>query len=368
MIVLFLPRMVRHRLSRERAHLLRLVDYALWIIIVAIAYSVGIFVLEKMNPFETIWLMWQTFSTVGYGDMPPVSDVGRLYTVIMSVAGIGLFGAVISAYFDYRIEQSQRRRFGRMTSSFQGHYMLLNYPGKHALRMYMREILSREPGARFCVVDSKLEELPPEFASEANVCFIRGSLFCEETYERARLHDAKFVLIYPADCEDDSCDGATESALDIATTYINKKCVDGDRPRFMCYLVNPDNRLLFSGAENASLIPMDFEIMVGVQEAHDPGTAAMIGTLLCNEEEANPHTVVPRRIVGLSWADLQRRAIEASSRHGVTVNILALMRDGGISSIVAASEQIKPGDRLSVLALPGFDWDDFERKLMEFET
>jgi len=233
--------------------------------------------------------------------------------------------------------------------------------------MYISQILSKESGARFCVIDSRLEELPPVFAGESNIHFVKGSLFSEDTYERARLHEAKFTIIYPHDCEDDSSDGATESALDIATAYLDRTCKDGYRPRFMCYLVNPDNSALFDGKEKATLVPMDFEIMLGVQESHDPGTANMIRMLLCNDEGVNPHTVVPRRIIGLTWADLRHRAVSVSNQYAITVNVLALIRDGMPSNIVDPTTNIKEGDRLSILALEDFNWEDFEKKIAEIE-
>jgi voltage-gated potassium channel len=46
--------------------------------------------------YSSIWWAVVTLTTVGYGDMSPVTPVGQLVAMVLMVAGIGVVGAMIS--------------------------------------------------------------------------------------------------------------------------------------------------------------------------------------------------------------------------------------------------------------------------------
>ncbi len=50
---------------------------------------------------DALWWSFITITTVGYGDLYPVTNVGRLITVVLIVSGVASFGALIS-YIDHR--------------------------------------------------------------------------------------------------------------------------------------------------------------------------------------------------------------------------------------------------------------------------
>jgi len=43
------------------------------------------------SPFDGIWWAWVTVSTVGYGDLVPVSTTGRIFAIFLILLGMGLF-------------------------------------------------------------------------------------------------------------------------------------------------------------------------------------------------------------------------------------------------------------------------------------
>ena len=60
------------------------------------------------NIEDGIWWAWVTVTTVGYGDLVPVSGAGRLLAGIVMLAGLGLFSLVtanFSAFFVAREEK-----------------------------------------------------------------------------------------------------------------------------------------------------------------------------------------------------------------------------------------------------------------------
>lgn len=71
------------------------------------------------DPWEGIWWAWVTVTTVGYGDIVPVSTAGRLFGAILILMGIGLFSlltANFSAFFISREEQNLMKSERRILS------------------------------------------------------------------------------------------------------------------------------------------------------------------------------------------------------------------------------------------------------------
>ncbi len=50
---------------------------------------------------DALWWSFITITTVGYGDLYPVTNIGRLITVFLIVSGVASFGALIS-YIEHR--------------------------------------------------------------------------------------------------------------------------------------------------------------------------------------------------------------------------------------------------------------------------
>jgi hypothetical protein len=52
--------------------------------------------LEDWSWIDSLYFSVVTLATVGYGDLTPQSEEGRLFTVFYIVVGIGIFAAVIN--------------------------------------------------------------------------------------------------------------------------------------------------------------------------------------------------------------------------------------------------------------------------------
>ena len=61
---------------------------------------------EKFSSIpETMWWGVVTFSTIGYGDMYPITDMGRILGGVIAILGIGLFalptGILVSGFTEH---------------------------------------------------------------------------------------------------------------------------------------------------------------------------------------------------------------------------------------------------------------------------
>jgi voltage-gated potassium channel len=62
------------------------------------------------NPLEGIWLAWVTITTVGYGDIVPVTVVGRILAVFGMMLGLILISLVTANLSVFLIERSEEKR------------------------------------------------------------------------------------------------------------------------------------------------------------------------------------------------------------------------------------------------------------------
>ncbi|WP_260393939.1 potassium channel family protein [Enterococcus faecalis] len=45
---------------------------------------------EKLSPLDSLYLSFMTLTTIGYGDVHPVTDLGKIFTMVYATVGLGI--------------------------------------------------------------------------------------------------------------------------------------------------------------------------------------------------------------------------------------------------------------------------------------
>ena len=64
-------------------------------------------IIEDFSPIDSFYFSFITLSTIGYGDLSPSTDLGKLVTVVYGIAGLGVIAALVSAIASQRKRQSK---------------------------------------------------------------------------------------------------------------------------------------------------------------------------------------------------------------------------------------------------------------------
>jgi voltage-gated potassium channel len=127
---------------------------AAMVVCVVVLGTVGYVVLEGWPFFDALYMVMTTITTVGYGEIRPLSGVGRAFTMLIIVLGAGTMLYTLTTLVQYAVEgdftrRLRRRRMERQIDRLSGHAILCGYGrvGRQIASEFRREAVP------FLVVD-----------------------------------------------------------------------------------------------------------------------------------------------------------------------------------------------------------------------
>lgn len=164
----------------------------LWIgfalLILSAIGTVGFHLIEGWPWLDSLYMVVITFSSIGYGEVHPLSRTGREFNIVLITCGaivvaLGI-GTLTQALLEFELLQFfGRRRMERQIARLSGHYIICG--AGRVGRSAARE-LAKKP-VPFVIVEkdqAKAEELPPEWL------VILGDATQESTLLSARIEHA----------------------------------------------------------------------------------------------------------------------------------------------------------------------------------
>lgn len=173
-----------------RMHTMPLVVSTVFLIIFS-SYFIHLIEPETFpSPFDGLWWVMTTVTTVGYGDLYPKSIEGRLYAFFLFLTGIGLISISIGKIIDAFTLYHKRMEEGKMDYHGKGHIILIGWSKK--VELAIQEIRSTYAKVDIVVI-AKLDKSP---TLEKNVHFVSGSPLDTSVLEQANLKEARSAIIF----------------------------------------------------------------------------------------------------------------------------------------------------------------------------
>jgi voltage-gated potassium channel len=163
------------------------------LLLLVIAGTVGYIVLERLGPLDALYMTVITLTTVGFGEVDPLGDAGKLFTIVLIVLGVGSAAWAVSNAAEVMLGQTfwvsvQRRRNRETVMEMKDHYVVCGY-GRLG-RQIVRDLEAR--GEPFVVVDED-ETLEAELIEQRIPHLLRDATL-EETLVDAGVRDARGLV------------------------------------------------------------------------------------------------------------------------------------------------------------------------------
>ena len=96
-------------------HTIRFRVYLSILIVVFIIGMMGLIYIEKFPPLDAFYFIISTISTVGYGDLHPVTSAGKILVIFIILTGVGCFVGIAVDAIEYLIDKRERKeRFEKL--------------------------------------------------------------------------------------------------------------------------------------------------------------------------------------------------------------------------------------------------------------
>ncbi len=152
--------------------------------------TLGYRLIEGWPWMDGLFMTFITLTTIGFAEVRPLSDIGRVFTIMIALTGIGIvtFVAARSAQLLLASDRLRERQKMKRINQFENHYIVCGY-GRVGQRL--AEDLDHA-GCKYVVIDRAEKEVE-QLQGEGRL-YVQGNAEDEETLAKAGI-DRAFGLI-----------------------------------------------------------------------------------------------------------------------------------------------------------------------------
>lgn len=142
-----------------------------------------------------------TLATVGFTEVQPLGDRGRMFTIVLILLGVVTIGYIVNRFTDaviqgYFQEGLRQRQLRRVMEGLSGHYIICGFGrmGQQIATEFQAE------GVSFVVADTGID--PIHLAEELGYTAFQGDATLDETLQQVRIQQAIcLIAALPSDAE-----------------------------------------------------------------------------------------------------------------------------------------------------------------------
>lgn len=285
---------------------------------------------------DAFWWTMTTLVTVGYGDMYPKTDVGKIFTMVLIYTfGIGAMGILVGKLFEGFSLFRRLKEEGKLKYEGKKHYILIG-SSRDKLGSIVEEILLNGQKSNVVVVDNTSNS-PLE---HEKIHFISGNPADENVLMKANILEAKSVVIF-ADEGDESPEYSDGKSLLIASRVEQLSKKYKKNIYTVVEIKKEMHMVLFEHANvDEFILSSDSMSRLMAQAAIHHGSSKLFEQLLSKKEGENLYEIKKQK----HWVTYRDAAVELFEKGAI------LISDGSSLDIARRSNEKIPLDgRLFVI-------------------
>ena len=153
----------------------------------------GYVLIEGWSFLDAIYMTVVTITTVGYNEVHPLSDGGRIFSIFLIVGGVGGALYAVTGIIEYVIQGNIRTMWGRRRmknrlAKLKGHFILCGYGrvGEEIARTF------KEEGIPFVVIDNRTEGIAR--LEQTGYLYLHADATIEEVLRDAGIERARGLV------------------------------------------------------------------------------------------------------------------------------------------------------------------------------
>lgn len=176
------------------------ISIGLFISVVIIGVS-GYMIISDDSFLDSLYMTIITMTTVGFGELHPLNDTEKLFTIFLILISIVVYGYSAKSLTEYLangnlFKQLKHKKVQQKIQNLKNHAVVCGY-GRNGKQAVVKLKNFNMP----CVVVERDKELIEELERE-NILYIEGDATDDESLEKAALHNAKsLITALPSDAD-----------------------------------------------------------------------------------------------------------------------------------------------------------------------
>ena len=300
---------------------------------IGLAGTIGFMTLEGWNVLDALYMTVITLSTVGFGEIHPISAAGKIFIIVLITAGVGAVAYLFSTLSQYVVSGAltgsfRSRRMQRIIDALSGHFIVCGYG-----RVGQHVVSDLEDRGRRCVV---IESDSTTAERLADRLVVIGDAADDDALRRAGINRARGLVAATGDDADNLFITLSARSLNPNTLIVARANDPASEPK-----------LLRAGATHV-ISPFSISGHRIASQLLNPSITDFLDVVMHSADLE----LWLEEVTVTAGSDLEGKAMEtAMLRLEVGANIIAIRRaqERGFTTVPQTGLQVQSGDVMIAL-------------------